>query len=231
MRTLTFGLKMSLPFVLLVAAAVAQPPRPRGFAPGGDPDPPPVPKDDVEKKVLAVMAEMQQNQRAGMMNVPPEDGRLLRLLTEVAGAKRVVEIGTSNGYSGLWFCLALRNTGGKLTTFEINAHRAALARENFKRAGMEELVTLVEGNAHQEVAKLEGPIDVLFLDADKEGYMDYFQKLLPLVRPGGLILAHNTTNAGSSMKNYLHAITTDGDLDTIFLHKNFRGVGVTLKKR
>jgi len=231
MRTLTFGLKMSLPFVLLVAAAVAQPPRPRGFAPGGDPDPPPVPKDDVEKKVLAVMAEMQQNQRAGMMNVPPEDGRLLRLLTEVAGAKRVVEIGTSNGYSGLWFCLALRNTGGKLTTFKINAHRAALAHENFKRAGMEELVTLVEGNAHQQVAKLEGPIDVLFLDADKEGYMDYFQKLLPLVRPGGLILAHNTTNAGSSMKNYLHAITTDGDLDTIFLHKNFRGVGVTLKKR
>jgi caffeoyl-CoA O-methyltransferase len=163
--------------------------------------------------------------------VPVDDGRLLRLLTEAAGAKHVVEIGTSNGYSGIWFCLALRKTGGKLTTYEINARRAALARENFKRAGVEGMVTLVEGDAHKEVTKLKEPIDVLFLDADKGGYIDYFNKLLPLVRAGGLILAHNTSSARGPMEDYIKAITTNADLETNFVHSQGAGVGVTLKKR
>ncbi|MBM3334299.1 O-methyltransferase, partial [Candidatus Sumerlaeota bacterium] len=170
------------------------------------------------------------NQSAGMMNVPIEDGRLLRLLTEAAGAKHVVEIGTSNGYSGIWFCLALQATGGKLTTHEIDARRAQLARENFKRAGVANLVTLVEGDAHEEVKKLKDPIDVLFLDADKEGYVDYLDKLLPLVRPGGLVIAHNMT-ARQADPRYVKAITTNPDLETLFLNMTGSGVGVSLKKR
>ncbi|GAG47679.1 unnamed protein product, partial [marine sediment metagenome] len=139
----------------------------------------PIPKTEAEKKILSILDDMDKNQRRGMMNVPIEDGRLLRLLTETVGAKHVVEIGTSNGYSGIWFCLALRKTDGKLTTYEIDARRASLARENFKRAGVAKLVTLVEGDAHEEITKLKDPIDVLFLDADKEGYIDYLNKLLP----------------------------------------------------
>lgn len=191
----------------------------------------PTAKGDTEKKILAVLEDMNQSQRRGMMNVPPEDGRVLRLLTESIGAKNVVEIGTSNGYSGIWFCLALRKTNGKLITHEIDADRAQLARENFKRAGVEEMITLIEGNAHEEVKKLKDPIDILFLDADKEGYIDYLNKLLPLVRPGGLILAHNTTNTGRQMQDYLNAVTTNPDLETIFLHEQVSGIGVTLKKR
>ena len=191
----------------------------------------PIPKSETEKTILSVLDDMYKNQRRGTMNVPPEDGRLLRLLTESVGAKHVVEIGTSNGYSAIWICLALRTTGGKLTTHEINAGRAALARENFKRAGVDDLVTLVEGDAHQEVTKLKEPIDVLFLDADKPGYIDYLNKLLPLVRPGGLILAHNTSSSAGGMREYLKAITTSPDLETLFLHKDAAGVGVTLKKR
>ncbi len=184
-----------------------------------------------EKHILSVLEDLHNSQRRGMMNVPPEDGRLLRLLTEAVGAKRVVEIGTSNGYSGIWFSLALLRTGGKLITHEIDAERAALARENFKRAGVDEIITLVEGDAHKEVTKLKDPIDILFLDADKSGYMDYLDKLLPLVRPGGLILAHNTTNAGDDMQDYIKAVTTNPDLETMFLHEQDRGMGVTLKKR
>ena len=188
-------------------------------------------KENGEERIHAVLEDMHENQRRGMMNVPPEDGQLLRLFAEAVDAKHVVEIGTSNGYSGIWFCLALRNTGGKLTTHEIDEDRAALARENFKRAGVDDLVTLVMGDAHEEVLKLKGPIDIVFLDADKEGYIDYLNKLLPLVRPGGLILAHNTTNTGDQMKDYLEAITTNPELETLFLHEDDRGVGVTLKKR
>jgi predicted O-methyltransferase YrrM len=151
----------------------------------------PIARDDQERRILEVLEDMAASQGRGKRNVSREDGRLLRLLTEATGAKHVVEIGTSNGYSGIWFCLALQNTGGRLTTHEIDAGRAALARENFKRAGVDAIVTLVEGDAHEEVTKLRGPIDVLFLDADKSGYLDYLDKLLPQVRPGGLIVAHN----------------------------------------
>ncbi|MDA2929782.1 O-methyltransferase [Acidobacteria bacterium AH-259-O06] len=190
----------------------------------------PIPQTEAEKRILSILEDMDQNQRRGMMNVPLEDGRLLRLLTETVGAKHVVEIGTSNGYSAIWFCLGLRATGGKLTTHEIDPHRASLARENFKRAGVDEIVTLVEGDAHEEVMKLNDSIDILFLDADKPGYLDYLNKLLPLVRPGGLILAHNM-NRPAPDPRYIKAITTNPDLETIFLNMHAAGVGVTLKKR
>lgn len=208
---------------------------PRGGGPSGQSaaqweDAAPVPGSEAEERILGVLDDMFRNQRRGMMNVSPGDGRLLRLLTEAVGAKHVVEIGTSNGYSGIWFCLALRTTGGKLTTHDIDEGRASLARENFKRAGVADIVTLVMGDAHETVRKLKEPIDILFLDADKPGYIDYLNKLLPLVRPGGLILAHNTS-MGRQMQDYLTAITTNPKLDTIFVHKEGAGISVTLKKR
>jgi len=190
----------------------------------------PLPGDDAEKKILAVLEDMRQNQRRGMANVSREDGRLLRLLTETLGAKHVVEIGTSNGYSAIWFCLALRTTGGRLTTYEISPRKVKLARQNFQRAGVASLVTLVEGDAHEKVTDQKGPIDILFLDADKPGYPDYLKKLLPGVRPGGLILAHNM-NYPAPDPDYIKAITTDPALETLFVLKDGAGVGVTLKKR
>ena len=212
----------------------------RGMGPGqGPPMPggasessaenPPVAKTEMEKKILSILDNMDRDQRGGMMNVPREDGRLLRLLTETKGAKNVVEIGTSNGYSGIWLCLALQTTGGKLTTYEIDATRAALARENFKKAGVDKLVTLVEGDAHEMVKNLKEPIDVLFIDADKEGYFDYLNKLLPLVHPGGLILGHNVNRRGE-MQDFIKAITTNPDLETAFQGQG-QDLSVTLKKR
>jgi predicted O-methyltransferase YrrM len=142
------------------------------------------------------------------------------------GAKNVLEIGTSTGYSGLWFCLALQRTGGHLTTFEIDHQRASMAREHFKEAGVEKMVTIVEGDAHEQVAKLKAPIDIAFIDADKSGYVDYLNKLLPLVQPGGLILAHNV----DAVPDYVKTVTTRADLETIFYMEG-GGLGVTLKKR
>jgi caffeoyl-CoA O-methyltransferase len=189
---------------------------------------PPVPKGAAEKAILAVLDEMNASQRRGMMNVPVEGGRFLRLLAEAIGAKNAVEIGTSNGYSGIWQCLALKAAGGKLTTFEIDAQRAALARENFKKAGVADLVTLIEGDAHEKVTQLEGPVDVVFVDADKEGYIDYLTKMLPKVRPGGLIIAHNIT-PGMADPKYIEAITTNPDLETLFFSEG-GGFSVTMKK-
>lgn len=190
----------------------------------------PLAGDPTEEKILKLLEDLAQTDNSNLM-VPLEDGRLLRMLTESTGAKNVVEIGTYNGYSTLWFCLALRNTGGKITTHELSAKNIAMAQDNFKKAGVEDLVTIVEGDAHETVTKLREPIDILFIDADKPGYADYLKKLLPLVRPGGLILAHNTTNTGRQMPDYFTAVTTDPNLDSIFLGQQSIGLGVTLKKR
>jgi predicted O-methyltransferase YrrM len=184
---------------------------------------PPVPKDDNEKKILGILDNILATQR--YRNVPPEDGRLLRLMAESMNAKNIIEIGTSTGYSAIWMGMALRKTGGKLTTYEIDAGRAATARANFERAGMADIITLVEGNAHEKVTSLKDPIDLLFLDADKEGYIDYLNKLLPLVRPGGLVIAHNITPRMADPK-YMEAVTTNPNLETIVR----TGVSLTLKK-
>jgi len=189
---------------------------------------PPQPKDDAERKLLKALQEINR-QQGRMLNVPQQDGRLLRLLAESIGAKRVVEIGTSNGISAIWLGMALRKTGGKLITHEIDAERAALARKNFAAAGIADLVTVVEGNAHETVSKLTGPIDLVFIDADKEGYGDYLKKTLPLVRPGGLILAHNM-NPRMANSEFFKAITTNPELETLFYLEG-GGVSVTLKKR
>lgn len=184
----------------------------------------PIPKDENEKNILTVLDDIITNQR--YLNVPQNDGRLLRLLAESTNAKQVVELGTSTGYSAIWLGMALQKTGGKLTTYEIDAGRAAAARANFKKAGLADIITVIEGDAHEKLTQFKDPVDIVFLDADKEGYIDYLNKLLPQLRPGGLIIAHNIT-PGSADPRFIEAITTNPALETIVRS----GVSLTLKKR
>jgi len=213
--------------VILAAASLGHGQR-RGPWRGSDNAPPPLAKTDSEKKILSVLNEINAAGR-GYQSVPAADGRLLRLLTEAVNAKSVVEIGTSVGYSGLWLCLALEKTGGKLMTFEIDGGRAATARRHFQQAGVASIVTVMEGDAHEKIRVLKGPVDVALLDADKEGYIDYLEKLLPLVRPGGLILAHNVSPMMAA-DGYVKRVTSDPDLETMF-YMDGAGLSVTLKKR
>jgi predicted O-methyltransferase YrrM len=181
----------------------------------------PLANSDFEKRVLQEIARHAQDH----LNVPQTDGRMLRLLTEAAGAKNVVEIGTSTGYSSLWLSLALKSTGGRLTTFEADAGRAATAREHFWKAGVDGMITIVEGDARANVKRLNKKIDVLFLDADKESYIEYFNQLLPLVRANGLILAHNV----DMIPDYVRLVTTHLTLETLFYMEG-NGLAITLKK-
>jgi len=181
-----------------------------------------VPKNDAEKRILETAEQV-----ARYLSVPFDDGRIIRLFAEAIGAKNAAEIGTSTGYSGLWFAAGLRAAGGKLTTFEIDPGRAATARQNFRKAGVDKFITVVQGDAHQEVKKLTEPIDILFIDADKPGYLDYLQKLLPLIRPGGLVLAHNIGDRNENPA-YVDAVVKDPNLETILVGS---GMTVTLKKR
>jgi caffeoyl-CoA O-methyltransferase len=183
---------------------------------------PPTAGSPAETRILGVLDRVAANGEL-YLAVDAETGRMLRLLAKTTGAKNVVEIGTSTGYSGLWTCLALQATGGRLTTFELDPGRAEQARRHSQEAGVDTLVDVVVGDAHENVKRLAGPIDLLFLDADKEGYADYLKTLLPLVRPGGLIAADNIGSA----PEYYKAVTTDPRLETV----SFGRFAVTLKKR
>lgn len=189
---------------------------------------PPLPKDDGEKRILAAIDKARQGERYA--NVSTADGRLLRQLAESIGARRIVELGTSTGESGLWFSLALRKTGGKLYTHDIDPGRIAVARENFQQGGVEDLIVITEGDAHQTAVRNHDPIDLLFIDAEKPGYDAYLKELLPYVRPGGLIVAHNMRRPAPNPR-YIEAITTNPNLDTSFVLMDGAGVGITLKKR
>lgn len=196
----------------------------RGMGPSGESSPPKA-KSDAERLVLDTINAAVQNGDL-YANVPVADGRLLRMLVESSNAKSVIEIGASTGLSGMWIALGLQKTGGKLTTFELDRERAASARANYKKAGVGGIVTLVEGDAHENVRKVKEPVDVVFIDADKEGYVDYLKTLLPLVKPGGLILAHNADMIGE----YMREVNANPDLDTV-IYTTGGGMAVTIKKR
>ena len=232
MKRTALAVTVLMMFATITSTTSAQPPSRRpggGGVDAGAFDAPPLPNDDREKRILATLKQM-QTKGPRFLNVSTADGRLLRLLTETAGAKRVVEIGTSTGESAIWFALALRSTGGHLYTHEIDPGRAKIAQENFKKAGVDDLITIVLGDAHETVKRYKEPIDILFLDADKAGYIDYLNKLVPLTRPGGLIIAHNM-NVRMADASYVDAITKNPKLETSFLLMQRAGIGVTMKKR
>jgi predicted O-methyltransferase YrrM len=152
------------------------------------------------------------------LSVPRKDGEFLHFLVKAIRAKNVLELGTSHGFSAIWMGLALDETGGHLTSVEIDRERYDLARRNVSEAGLSRRITLIRGDAHREVVKLEGAFDFVFLDADKEGQMDYFNKLHPKkLVPGGILAAHNAIRQAHSMRDYLEMIHRHPDFDTVTL--------------
>ena len=202
----------------------------RGFTFGGAPefDSPPLAKDDGEKRALAVLDEMSKGR--WYLNVTTREGRVLRQLTEAVGATRIVEIGTSSGYSTIWLAMAVRAAGGKVFTHEIDPEKIKIATANFKKAGLDDVITIIEGDAHETIKQHKEPIDVVFLDAEKKGYVDYLEKLFPVIRPGGLILGHDMHRPMPDPR-YIKAVTKDPALDTSFIMMESYGISMTLKKR
>lgn len=131
------------------------------------------------------------------ISVAPEEGRLLQILIRLAGAKRVVEIGTLMGYSGTFIARALPDDG-KLISLEMDEARAAMARELFDQGGLADRVEIRVGAALDSLRQLssEGPFDAVFIDANKDGYPAYLDWAVDHVRVGGLILAHNALWSG-----------------------------------
>jgi caffeoyl-CoA O-methyltransferase len=147
-------------------------------------------------------ATLRDSRRGGLpeINVSPNQGRLLRLLVEMVGARRILEIGTLGGYSAIHLARGLPEDG-ELISLELDEHHADVARNNVERAGLSDIVEVRVGDAHKLLTNLiengEDPFDFVFIDADKEGYPDYLEASLRLVRPGTLIIGDNTIRGGT----------------------------------
>lgn len=122
-------------------------------------------------------------------------GRLLETLVHVIRPRLVLEIGTYSGGSALWMAGAL-DPGARLVTCEIDPEHAAFARRHLAAAGLDDRVQVVVGPALETIAALPGPYDLVFLDADKTGYLDYYEAVVPKLAPGGLVVADNTLRGG-----------------------------------
>jgi len=165
----------------------------------------------------------------GMLAVSEEDGRFLRLMVASIHAKKALEIGGASGYSAIWIGMGLRDTGGKLVTIEYDPVRAKELSENIKRAGLSDIVQVIAGDAFQQIPKVAGTFDFVFLDAWKKDYKRFFDMVYPRLDKGGLFLAHNVVNKRSEMGDFLDAIQKPAFWTTI-VSPSGEGMSVTLKR-
>lgn len=137
------------------------------------------------------------NAAAGLpgIDVSPAQGKFLALLVRITGAVRILEIGTLGGYSTLWMAGALPEEG-RIVTLEAEPLHAKVARENIARAGHAGRVEVIEGRATESLARLEGPFDLIFVDADKPSNPDYLRAALRLSRKGTVIVLDNVVRGG-----------------------------------
>ncbi len=185
-----------------------------------------------EKELDRFLDELYQyGLKNNMWNVRPGDGRFLRIMVAASGAKRVLELGTANGYSGIWICRGLRETGGKLTTVEIDATKAKEAVANFERVGMSDLVEVRVGDVNKVLPALSGPFDVIFMDTEKGEYLAQFKLAYNLLKPGGVFLAHNVVLMRDSMGDFLKEIESHPQLVTVIAQTSDDGFSVSYRKR
>jgi len=151
-----------------------------------------------------------------LRQIPPETGRFIALLAAGAPEGTFLEIGTSGGYSTLWLTLACKEIGGKITTFEVLEEKVKLAKETFKLAGVEKIVELIKGDA-REYLKNYKKISFCFLDPEKEAYYDCYEKIVPNMVKGGLLVADNAISHKDVLKPMLERALSDERVDALIV--------------
>lgn len=159
----------------------------------------------------------EQERSKKMLNLEPDTARFLYILLRSSRRTRILEIGTSNGYSTIWLAWAASATGGHVISIDRDAHKQVLAEANLLRAELREVVDLVCGDATQVVADLPGPFDCVFFDADRYSAPAQLNLLLPKLTPGALLLADNALSHPGEIAAYLQALEALPDVDRVVL--------------
>jgi caffeoyl-CoA O-methyltransferase len=177
-----------------------------------------------------ILAEIKAKD-TGQLAVSEEDGRFLRLLVASTGRTHALEIGGASGYSAIWMGQGLRETGGRLVTIEYDPVRAKELEANIRRAGMEDVVQVVAGDAFKAIPKIPGTFDFVFLDAWKRDYQRFFDLVYPRLDRGGLFVAHNVVNKRNEMGDFLATIERHPSLWTTIVSPSGEGMSLSWRKK
>ena len=158
--------------------------------------------NEIIEKTLSELEKTQHD----FWNVSRETGNFLNMLVKMAKCKCGLEIGTSNGYSGLWLGMAFKENGGKMSTIEFWEKRQVIAREHFKNCGLSEIITPIIGPATDILAEWKEPLDFVFIDANKGQYIDFFNLVDKHLQKGGIIAADNITSHAQKVEPFVTAI-------------------------
>lgn len=175
----------------------------------------------IDEQSRAVLRELEQTQK-DFWNISRASANFLNMLIKISGAKKILEVGTSNGYSGIWIAKALKQTAGargRLVTIEFSEQRIAMAQENFRKCGVDDIITIKQGSACEvleEICENEDSgdafgFDLVFIDANKREYVKYFDIINPKLRLGGIILADNITSHAEKVAPFVEKITSDSN--------------------
>jgi predicted O-methyltransferase YrrM len=161
-------------------------------------------------------------------NLTAGSGRFLMLLARSMGATNVIEIGSSKAVSTIWLAAAMRETGGRVTGSEIIAERAAEANANISEAGLDAFATVVAEDAAALPSHIDGVVDLVFIDAEKDDYVAHFERTFPLLRIGGVVIADNVDS--HDISDYQRMVESREDCETTTLHFD-RGLEMTVRTR
>ena len=165
--------------------------------------------DDITTETLAELEKTQKD----FWNIPRKTAVLINTFVKMMNAKEVLEIGTSNGYSGIWIAKALKQTGGRLTTIEYYEKRQSVAIENFKKCGVNDVVRPLQGSACDILDGLnpDEKFDFVFIDANKREYVKYFELIKPHLTEKALIVADNILSHAEKVQTFVDAVDADDD--------------------
>ncbi len=149
---------------------------------------------------------VEQDRRHKMLNLEWETAHLLSILVRSGRRQRLLEIGTSNGYSTIWLAWASHAVGGRVTSIDREAHKQRLADANLRRAGLRDAVELLCGDATEIIANLPGPFDCVFFDADRYSAPAQLKLLIPKLTPDALVLADNALSHPQEIADYLKTL-------------------------
>ena len=191
--------------------------------------------NEFSKSSQEILLDLEKTQKE-FWNIDRNTANFLNMLIKIHNSKNALEIGTSNGYSGIWLADALKHTGGKLTTIEFWDKRQSVAKENFRLCNVDDIIETKLGSALLILDEMSGeieqglrePFDFIFIDANKLEYIEYFHKIDPLLKSGGIIAADNTISHAKKVEPYLKALVEHPSYQNQML--NFEaGLFVSLK--
>ena len=179
----------------------------------------------IDTRARAVLDELERHdarereqgtpRRERLRQVTPEVGRFLHTLVLATRPRSIVEIGTSGGYSTVWLATAARAVGAGVVTLEIDPVKVLRATASLRGAGVDGVATIVEGDAFAYLSERREPIDFVFLDAEKEDYTAFLELIVPLLPPGGLLVADNLTSHADDLAEFRRRAESDTRLSAV----------------